>query len=147
MKLASCCHLAATLHPYSSDYQSEFLSSLAASESLLSCWFLITFPFPLCLGASNWNIKTKGNGGLSVVISLAELAGLYGALRYSLISGSGGLGTPLGDKLKPIKHHNATNTPSTQRGNMVTMKPNIKTPSETAFREVLFIFDILFMWI
>lgn len=93
MNLASCHLLAATLHPYSSeDYQSEFVSSLAASESLLSCYFLITFPVLLCFGASNWNIKTKGNGRLSVVISLAELAGLYGALCSSLISGSGGLG-------------------------------------------------------
>lgn len=93
MNLASCCLLAATLHPYSSgDYQREFLSSLAASESLLSCWFLITFPFPLCRGAGNWNIKTKENGSFSVVICLVELVGLYGALCSSLISGSGGLG-------------------------------------------------------
>lgn len=92
MNLASRCLLAATLHPYSSeDYQSEFLSYLAASESRLSCWFLITFPFPLCRGAGNWNIKTKENGSF-FVICLVELVGLYGALCSSLISSSGGLG-------------------------------------------------------
>lgn len=143
MDLASCCLWAATLDPYSSeDDQSEFLSSLAASESLLSCWSVITFPVPLCLGASNWNIKSKGNGSLSVVISSTELVWLYGALCSSLISGSGWSGPLLWAISWSLKHHNATNTPSTQRGNTVTMKPNIKTPSETAFREVLFMFDI-----
>lgn len=92
MNLALCCLLAATLQPCSSeDYQSEFVS-VAASESLLSCWFLITFTFPLRHGASNCIIKTKGNGSLSVVISFAELVRFYRALRSSLISGSGGLG-------------------------------------------------------
>lgn len=97
MKLALCCLLAAILQPYSSeDYQSEFLSTVAASESLLSCCLLITFRFALCLGASNCCINTKGNRSLSVVIRLVELAGLYGALCSSLISGSGGLGLSSG---------------------------------------------------
>lgn len=33
-----------------------------ASRSRHSHCFLITFLFPLCLGASNWNVETKGNG-------------------------------------------------------------------------------------
>lgn len=97
MNLALCCLLAAIPLPYSSeDYQSEFLSTVFASESLLSCCLLITFPFALCLGAGNCYINTKGNSSLSVVIRLVELGGLYGALCSSLISGSGGLGLSSG---------------------------------------------------
>lgn len=102
MNLAFCCLLAASQHRYASeDNQSEFLGSVAAPQSLFSCYFLITFLFLLYLGVSNWNIKTKGNATFYVVSCFCQSCL---DLCCSLISGSAGLAPPLGDKLKPIKH-------------------------------------------
>lgn len=90
----------------------------------------------LCLAASNWNKKRKGkceNDSQTLVITSTESGRFYGGfiqlsdLRAPLVWATC---SPLGDKLKPIKHHHDTNTPSAWGGNPTTIRPNITNSPE-----------------
>lgn len=87
-------------------------------------------------------IQKKQEGKMAACLSpsvLPQLFGFSAALRCSLMSGSGGWATPLGDKRKAYQRPETThNTPSTRKGTAEMVEnPNIKKSLQTAYRGML----------